>query len=54
MRDPEVQKVIDYTLKKANPIIPKVGSEALDQLSTKTRTDIKYKTDRPDFDGKWY
>ena len=38
---------------KATPqaIIHKVGSEALNQLSSNVRPDYKYKTDRPDLDG---
>ena len=38
MRDPKLQKkAIDYGLRKMNPLLHKVGSEALDQLSTKIR-----------------
>ena len=45
MRDPKLQKkAINYTLQK-------VGSEMLDQLSTKVRPNQRYKTDRPDLDG---
>ena len=44
MRDPKIQKrVIDYSLKKATPILQKVGTEALNQLSTKVRPNIRYK-----------
>ena len=42
---------INYTLDKARPVIQKVGSEMLDQLSTKVRPNQRYKTDRPDLDG---
>ena len=49
MRDPKLQKkAINYTLDKARPVIQKVGSEMLDQLSTKVRPNQRYKTDRPD------
>ena len=54
MWDPKLQKkVIDYASEKATPqaIIHKVGSEALNQLSSNVRPDYKYKTDRPDLDG---
>ena len=52
MRDPKLQKkAINYTLNKARPVIEKVGSEMLDQLSTKVRPNLRYKTDRPDLDG---
>ena len=52
MRDPKLQKkAINYTLNKARPVIEKVGSEMLDQLSTKVRPNQRYKTDRPDLDG---
>ena len=52
MRDPKLQKkAINSTLDKAHPVIQKVGSEMLDQLSTKVRPNQRYKTDRPDLDG---
>ena len=52
MRDPKLQKkAMTYTLDKARPVIQKVGSEMLDQLSTKVRPNQRYKTDRPDLDG---
>ena len=52
MRDPKLQKkAINCTLDKACPVIQKVGSEMLDQLSTKVRPNQCYKTDRPDLDG---
>ena len=52
MRDPKLQKkAINYTLSKARPVIEKVGSEMLDQLSTKVPPNLRYKTDRPDLDG---
>ena len=51
MRNPKLQRrVIDYSIKKATPILQKVGTEALNQLSTKVRPNIHYKTDRPDLD----
>ena len=55
MRDPKLQKkAINYAIKKATPVIQKVGSEALDQLSTKVRPNYKYKTDRMDLDADMY
>ena len=45
------KKAIDYALDKLNPMIQNVGSQALDQLSTKIRPKKKYKTDRKDLDG---
>ena len=52
LRDPKLQKkAIDYALDKLNPMIQNVGSQALDQLSTKIRPNRKYKTDRKDLDG---
>ena len=52
LRNPKIQKkAIDYALDKLNPIIQNVGSQALDQLSTKIRPNKKYKTDRKDLDG---
>ena len=52
MRDPKLQKkAINYTLDKARPVIQNVGSEMLNQLSTKVRPNQRYKTDRPDLDG---
>ena len=36
LRDPNLQKkAINYTLDKARPVFQKVGSEMLDQISTK-------------------
>ena len=55
MRNPKLQKkAIDWGIKKATPVIQKVGSEALDQLSTKVRPNYKYKTDRMDLDADMY
>ena len=52
MRDPKLQKkAIDYALDKLNPMIQDVGSQALNQLSTKIRPKKKYKTNRKDLDG---
>ena len=51
-RNPKLQKkAIDYTLDKLNPMIHNLGSQALNQLSTKIRPNRKYKTDRKDLDG---
>ena len=52
LRNPKIQKkAIDYTLDKLNPMIQNVGSQALNQLSTKIRPKKKHKTDRKDLDG---
>ena len=52
MTDPKLQKkAIDYALDKLNPMIQDVGSQALNQLSTKIRPKKKYKTNRKDLDG---
>ena len=52
IRNPKLQKkAIDYALDKLNPMIQNVGSQALNQLSTKIRPNRKYKTDRKDLDG---
>ena len=52
LRNKKIQKkAIDYAIDKLNPMIQNVGSQALDQLSTKIRPNRKYKTDRKDLDG---
>ena len=51
LRNPKLQKkAIDYTLDKLNPMIQNVGSQALDQLSTKIQPKKNYKTNRKDLD----
>ena len=51
MRNPRLQKkAINYTLSKAQPAFQKVGSELLNQLSTKVLPNKRYKTDRHDLD----
>ena len=51
LRNKLQKKAIDYALDKLNPMIQNVGSQALDQLSTKTRPKKNYKTNRKDLDG---
>ena len=52
LRNKKLQKkAIDYALDKWNPVIHNVGSQALDQLSTKIRPKKNYKTNRKDLDG---
>ena len=52
LRNPKLQKkAIDYALNKLSPMIQNVGSQALDQLSTKIRPKKNYKTNRKDLDG---
>ena len=43
--------MINYGMSKLNPFVNNVGSEALNQLSTKIRSKKKYKTNRKDLDG---
>ena len=44
-RNPKLQKkAIDYALDQLNPMIQNVGSQALDQLSTKIRPKKNYKS----------
>ena len=53
MRDPRLQKkVLNYGMRKATPLAEKVGHELFNQLSTKVRPNRRYKTDRPDLDGR--
>ena len=43
LRNPKLQKkALDYALDKLNPMIQNVGSQALNQLSTKIRPKKKY------------
>ena len=42
---------MDYAVDKLNPVIQNVGSQGLDQLSTKIRPKKNYKTNRKDLDG---
>ena len=52
LRNKKLQKkAIDYALDKLNAVIHNVGSQALDQLSTKIRPKKNYKTNRKDLDG---
>ena len=52
LRNPKLQKkAIDYALDQLNPMIQNVGSQALNQLSTKIRPKKKYKTNKKDLDG---
>ena len=53
MRNKKLQeKAINYGINKLTPFIQDSVGTALDELSTKVRPDIKYKTDRPEVDGK--
>ncbi|CAH3142681.1 unnamed protein product, partial [Porites lobata] len=52
LRNPKLQKkAIDYALDKLSPMIQNVGSQALDQLSTKIRPKKNYKTNRKYLDS---
>ena len=52
LRNPKVQKKsLDFTLDQLSPMIHNVGSQALDELSTKIRPPQNYKTNRKDLDG---
>ena len=48
LRNPKIQK---KAIDRLNPMIQNVGSQALDQLSTKIRPKKNYKTNRKDLDG---
>ena len=51
LRNKNLQKsAINYELKTLTPMIENVGHQALDQLSTKIRPKLKYKTNRKDLD----
>ena len=54
MRNKNLQKkAVDYGMKKLSPFIVDTVGSAMDQLSTKVRPkNQKYKTDRPELDGK--
>ena len=53
MRNKKLQKkAINYGINKLTPFIQDSVGTALDEFSTKVRPDIKYKTDRPELDGK--
>jgi len=45
------KKAINYGLNKTGPVLEKVGSKLLDQLSKNVRPNRCYKTDRPDLEG---
>ena len=47
------KKAVDYGMKKLSPFVVDTVGSAMDQLSTKVRPkNQKYKTDRPELDGK--
>ena len=47
------KKAVDYGMKKLSPFFVDTVGSAMDQLSTKVRPkNQKYKTDRPELDGK--
>ena len=51
LRDPKLQKkAIYYALDQLNPMIQRVGSQALDSVSTKIPPKRNYKTNRKDLD----
>ena len=52
LRNPKIQKkALDFALDQLRPMIHNVGSQALDELSTKIRPKKNYKTNRKDMDG---
>ena len=52
MKNKNLQKAaVNYGINKLTPIIQDTAGKTLDQLSTKVRPKIKYKTDRKDLDG---
>ena len=53
MRNKNLQKkAVNYGINKLTPFIQDSVGSAMDQLSTKVRPKIKYKTDRKDLDGR--
>ena len=46
------KKAINYGISKLTPFIQDSVGTAMDELSTKVRPEKKYKTDRPELDGK--
>ena len=53
MRNKDLQKkAVNYGMKKLSRFIQNTVGSAMDELSTKVRLDKKYKTDRPELDGK--
>ena len=53
MRNKKLQKkAINYGINKLTPFIQDSVGTALDELSTTVRPNTKYKTDRPELDGK--
>ena len=53
MRNKNLQKkAVNYGINKLTPFIQDSVGSAMDELSTKVRPKKKYKTDRPELDGK--
>jgi len=53
MRNKKLQKkAVNYGINKLTPFIQDSAGKAMDQLSTKVRPNIRYKTDRKDLDGR--
>ena len=53
MRNKNLQKkAVNYGINKLTPFIQDSVGTAMDELSTKVRPEKKYKTDRPELDGK--
>ena len=53
MRNKNLQKkAVNYGINKLTPLIQDSVGTAMDELSTKVRPNIKYKTDRPELHGK--
>ena len=51
LRNPKIQKkAVDFALDQLSPMIHNVGSQALDELSTKIRPKKNYKTNKKDLD----
>ena len=46
------KKAVNYGINKLTPLVQDSVGTAMDELSTKVRPNIKYKTDRPELDGK--
>ena len=53
MRNKKLQKkAINYGIEKLTPFIQDSVGSAMDELSTKVRPNIQFKTDRPELEGK--
>ena len=55
MRNKKLQnKAVNYGINKLTPFIQESVGTAMNELSTKVRPKKKYKTDRPELDGRGF